>query len=827
MSLSLSSLLNPPGPDSEQSTSKIPANNDSDNSSKSNSRHNSDATYPPSTPVTTTTTIINKPARSLSGASSSPSTAQQFFDSTNTHPTLPSPRTILPQSPTRSVGISSYGKGSGPVEPSPPLEAPSYSPGLEQYHHASFPDQQRRASWIPSRMSPPPKLAPIQSIPLENPPIKEKSRSGKGTTKRAENTSGIIHQPPSDLDISNSGLQIQLEQSKDTTLAMSQQLSEVHIPETSAAPTTQEAKSEYLPTMQPVEVKHEPTIETTKLSQLTSEPLMDGSVSNPTDDKTQNPDSSTLHVESASLPRAPSVESATPIRSSPAPMTKPLAASVGKKRAAPGADKKKGVARKPAPKKRKLDADNLEGGTPSSRRSATPASSRASRTPAPKTKKQRSVSVAETPPPTEEHAENTNEDGDVADAEEGDELFCICRRPDNHTWMIGCDGGCEDWFHGRCVNIKEEDGDLIDKYICPNCEEAGKGFTTWKRVCRLPSCRKPARLIKNNLSKYCCDEHGKEFMRRKVRKLRGGDGDEEEQRIKPPPRPVRPRRKANYTETTGNGSDSEYIDEADVEESHGGVLKSGELKALAKGVKDANEFRKLGEGVLSPPPTASPERKALDRVDPHVKVKYSEEEEQALASINEKRDELRRKRLSLTDKEKFLHLVRQRTKGAYEVVKRKEPKLLPKDFCGYDSRLSWADEEFDEWRESDEGKKALSEGVLGSPVTSTNMDEDTKMGDAEDTTNGEDESDEATKGICLKKRCKRHEQWVKVYQQDIRFEESETRERMRKLQDEEKRLRERAVLRGMEVEEDREEGVAEIVSGAVEEANDGDVAMVG
>lgn len=53
--------------------------------------------------------------------------------------------------------------------------------------------------------------------------------------------------------------------------------------------------------------------------------------------------------------------------------------------------------------------------------------------------------------------------------EEGAEVFCICRKPDNHTWMIACDGGCEDWFHGKCVNMKEDDGDLVDKYICTWC----------------------------------------------------------------------------------------------------------------------------------------------------------------------------------------------------------------------------------------------------------------------------------------------------------------------------------------------------------------------
>jgi len=51
------------------------------------------------------------------------------------------------------------------------------------------------------------------------------------------------------------------------------------------------------------------------------------------------------------------------------------------------------------------------------------------------------------------------------EAEDGSELFCLCRMPADQ-YMVACDGGCEDWFHGACVQISEEDGDLIDKYIC-------------------------------------------------------------------------------------------------------------------------------------------------------------------------------------------------------------------------------------------------------------------------------------------------------------------------------------------------------------------------
>ena len=48
-------------------------------------------------------------------------------------------------------------------------------------------------------------------------------------------------------------------------------------------------------------------------------------------------------------------------------------------------------------------------------------------------------------------------------------MYCICRKPDNGTFMIGCDGTCDDWFHGKCVGVEEKNKILIDKYLCPNC----------------------------------------------------------------------------------------------------------------------------------------------------------------------------------------------------------------------------------------------------------------------------------------------------------------------------------------------------------------------
>jgi COMPASS component SPP1 len=167
-------------------------------------------------------------------------------------------------------------------------------------------------------------------------------------------------------------------------------------------------------------------------------------------------------------------------RSSPATSVKPTSNKKGASAAT-----KKGTAKKPAPKKRKVndaDADSIDG-----RRSNTPAS-RASKGPG---KKPGSVSVAGSPAPDDTKRRGKEQPGDDEDedVEDENELFCICRRPDNHTWMIGCDGECEDWFHGKCVNIDPRDAELIDKYICEYFCPQAHSFILVRRLTRKPQAR--------------------------------------------------------------------------------------------------------------------------------------------------------------------------------------------------------------------------------------------------------------------------------------------------------------------------------------------------
>ncbi|KAI9817620.1 MAG: hypothetical protein M1832_004624 [Thelocarpon impressellum] len=432
--------------------------------------------------------------------------------------------------------------------------------------------------------------------------------------------------------------------------------------------------------------------------------------------------------------KAQSREASTPTRGTPTPTT----AKAGKKARPPpkSATSKKGTAsaaKKPPNKKRKLDSESLDG-APSAKRSATPASSRASKTPAAANRMQSSTPAAasSSPPPIDR------------DAGEGGDIFCTCRRPDDHTWMIGCDGGCEDWFHGKCVKIKEEDGDLIDKYICPNCHAKGKGHTTWKRMCRLDGCRRPARLMKNGLIKYCSEEHGREFVMRRLPKGKKRRRVEEEE---------------------------------DDARSVGGVLSIGQLAAIATSVKSGDDFRTIGEGVLSPPPTAI--------VDEHGDYVMGDDgdEPKAGARFNEQ-EQKRTTRIA--------HALKDRAKRVLAEL----PGV--KDICGFDSRLSWTEEEFLAWTASEVGQAAFSSGVLGAPPKIS-----------PDATDGEGTGVGA--GVCQKKRCERHRQWRNIQAQDLKSEEASVAEELDQLMREELEVRERAKLRMLKEADGDREGRVEVV----------------
>nr|XP_034830189.1 uncharacterized protein LOC117987295 isoform X3 [Maniola hyperantus] len=69
-------------------------------------------------------------------------------------------------------------------------------------------------------------------------------------------------------------------------------------------------------------------------------------------------------------------------------------------------------------------------------------------------------------------------------------LWCICKQPHNNRFMICCDG-CEDWFHGKCVNITKAMGQQMEEqgieWRCPNCV---KRTPAGKNIAKVPTMAK-------------------------------------------------------------------------------------------------------------------------------------------------------------------------------------------------------------------------------------------------------------------------------------------------------------------------------------------------
>jgi COMPASS component SPP1 len=479
-------------------------------------------------------------------------------------------------------------------------------------------------------------------------------------------------------------------------------------------------------------------------------------------------------------------------------------APVSKKRPAPASSRiRKGMAtvKKPVAKKRKVETEPSPAGT-NVRRSATPSSRNGtSKTPALRGgggKKSASQTPAGSSP-----APDFIDDGDeeAGSDDSSGEVFCICRKGDNHTYMIACDGGCEDWFHGKCVNIREEDGDLIDKYICPTCSEKSGSVTTWLPMCRREGCRRPARLKKGSASKYCSDECGVLFMRGLVEKSAGGAGSAGAgQNSK-----SRNRRKANRADEDGNEGDSDDDDLGP----RGGALRPSELKALVLAAPDIVSFRALGEGVLSPPQTVSPtsgnfpdSAKLTNGVSNGESYTLNSSETHTISDFNAKKDLLRTRRALLRDREKFVGMTREQVQRHAE-----REGIKPKDVCGYDSRLAWPEETFDKWRKSPTGITALRLGTLevaSTQPTTNGVTPPKSEGEAGDEgavekankdEDGMDVDVEKEVQMCTRKRCERHRLWQKQALSDVRFEESTLADQMRQLEREEREVREGAMLR--------------------------------
>ncbi|KAG7450474.1 uncharacterized protein BT62DRAFT_514380 [Guyanagaster necrorhizus] len=81
--------------------------------------------------------------------------------------------------------------------------------------------------------------------------------------------------------------------------------------------------------------------------------------------------------------------------------------------------------------------------------------------------------------PGESQEEGLDEKSEEKEKElEDDKVYCVCKRKyDEGRCMIGCDR-CDDWYHTQCVNMSELEVDLVDQFICPPCIQSARSFVS-------------------------------------------------------------------------------------------------------------------------------------------------------------------------------------------------------------------------------------------------------------------------------------------------------------------------------------------------------------
>ncbi|XP_073835335.1 CXXC-type zinc finger protein 1-like [Musca autumnalis] len=70
------------------------------------------------------------------------------------------------------------------------------------------------------------------------------------------------------------------------------------------------------------------------------------------------------------------------------------------------------------------------------------------------------------------------------------QAYCICRTSDCSRFMICCDG-CEEWYHGDCINITEKEAKHIKHYYCQRCKEEDPSLQTVFRVVPIEKTANP------------------------------------------------------------------------------------------------------------------------------------------------------------------------------------------------------------------------------------------------------------------------------------------------------------------------------------------------
>ncbi|KAK3939417.1 hypothetical protein QBC46DRAFT_148672 [Diplogelasinospora grovesii] len=353
--------------------------------------------------------------------------------------------------------------------------------------------------------------------------------------------------------------------------------------------------------------------------------------------------------------------------------------------------------------------------------------------------------------------------GDDSESESDHGPYCICRGPDDHRWMIGCDR-CEDWFHGECIGMDSYTGDnLVQRYICPKCTDGDRYVTRYKKLCSLAGCNKPARIYNaKHANNFCSDDHRQTWWEQLVATLPAAASDDDDNTL----------------------TQEAFVSLLSPKKgSKGGIMK----KPLGIS-SDFWETVDLDE-VLTPEERVFLDCSASDR--------YNLGEEIVLC----------KKMLQL------LEMALQRREAAMEAG-REAGRGSGKDLCGYDTRLDTVGvtHQFNTFIQTPAGEVIFRTGRLEAPDPSSQpaqqaphspqLPRKTSVSGGEsvpaaDHNKTDKEADPLTAGMCMKKKCKPHLGWSAILNKTVNRQIKELAAQAKDLLDAEARVRESAATRFM------------------------------
>lgn len=353
----------------------------------------------------------------------------------------------------------------------------------------------------------------------------------------------------------------------------------------------------------------------------------------------------------------------------------------------------------------------------------------------------RSASVMPAGPEGDVKPADKQEDEESSDgANDDDKLYCVCKtKYDEERCMIACDK-CDEWYHMQCVNISEFEADLVDQFFCPTCIESNPHAslrTTYKQRClnglkhmnpqSSDACHQPA-LGSGILSKFCSQDCGVEYMTNRIDTWvkKGGKREKLWESVK------------------------------HAEKREGIVIEMARTKSRAAEVVVKTEDIK--------PFTIESRIKEESKSSQVKAAKSSLEIEQlknSLSRIVKLREEIKKGMEVVLWREKLLELATDRA----QVVGQ----------CGWDQRLCFGDEEWDEF----------GMGVLESYEASTSKaDNDMQV----DGAGGPEDGEWWCPGRTM---CDRHAGWQNIRAKDITKEKEQKEEALAKLTTRERELRKR------------------------------------